>query len=234
MTTQTTTSRRDRQRSATEAEIKATARAQLAEVGAGGVSLRGIARDMGMTAPAIYRYFDSLEALMAAMCADYFDEVADAIDAALAEAGEDLTARLHAAVRAFRRWAVDHPAEFTMMFRKSPDQLHEVGAPKRFATLFFELFVSMWQQRPFDVPAADRLPRQACDQLNAFAAEHGVVVEEGALWVFARAWVRLYGVICMEVFGQLTFMFPDVQPYFEAELEALTRTVGIEYLPVTR
>lgn len=234
MSTQTA-SRRDRQRSATEAEIKAAARGQLADVGVDGVSLRGIAREMGMTAPAIYRYFDSLEGLMASMCADFFEEVADAIDAALAEAGPDLTVRLHAAVRTFRRWAVDHPAEFTMMFRKvtnPTNQLHHVEASQRFAGLFFELFVTMWHERPFEPPPAKDLPRAACDQLAAFADEHGVQVDEGALWVFARAWVRLYGVICMEVFGQLAFMFPDVQPYFEAELAALTRTIGIDYLPV--
>lgn len=227
-----TASRRDRQRSATEAEIKAAARGQLADVGTGGVSLRGIAREMGMTAPAIYRYFDSLDALMASMCADFFEEVADAIDAALAEAGPDLAVRLHAAIRAFRQWAVDHPAEFTMMFRKTTDEMHHVEASQRFAGLFFELFVTMWHERPFEPPPAKDLPREACAQLAAFAAEHGVQVDEGALWVFARAWVRLYGVICMEVFGQLEFMFPDVQPYFEAELAALARTVGIDYLPL--
>lgn len=230
MTTQTA-SRRDRQRSATEAEIKAAARSQLADLGADGVSLRGIAREMGMTAPAIYRYFDSLDGLMAALCADFFGEVADAIDTALAEAGSDLPARLHAAIRSFRQWAVDHPAEFTMMFRETTDQMHHMEASQRFAGLFFELFVTMWQEQPFEPPPAEDLPREACDQLAAFAAEHGVQVDEGALWVFARAWVRLYGVICMEVFGQLTFLFSDVQPYFEAELAALTRTVGIEYLP---
>ena len=227
-----TASRRDRQRSATEAEIKAAARGQLADVGVGAVSLRGIAREMGMTAPAIYRYFDSLDALMAAMCADYFGEVTDAIDCALTEAGPDLSVRLHAAIRAFRQWAVDNPAEFTMMFRKTTDEMHHVEASQRFAGLFFELFMTMWHQRPFEPPPAQDLPREVCDQLAVFAGDHGVQVDEGALWVFARAWVRLYGVICMEVFWQLDFMFPDVQPYFEAELAALTRTVGIEYLPV--
>lgn len=235
MTTQTTTteSRRDRQRAATEAEIRGVARRQLAAHGMEGVSLRGIAREMGMTAPALYRYFASLDDLVEALCADLFGDVSDAISAALDDAGEDLGARMHAAIRAFRRWAVDHPAEFSMMFSREHGELHgdKPDEPLRFAALFFELFLTMWRAQPFPVPPADELNPAACAQLADFAGAHGVDVEPGALWVFARSWVRLYGVICMEVLGQLGFMFSDVQPYFEAELAAVAREVGIAYVP---
>lgn len=233
MSTQTE-SRRDRQRAATEAEIRGVARRQLAEQGPGGISLRGIARDMGMTAPALYRYFESLDDLLEGLCADLFAEVADAIGAALDDAGEDLADRLHAAVRSFRRWAVEHPAEFGLMFGRSHHELHDSGKDAdtlRFAALFFELFLTMWHQQPFDVPSEAELPRAVCEQLVSFAGMHDVEVDPGALWVFARSWVRLYGVICMEVFGQIGFMFSDVEPYFEAELAAVASTVGVRYVP---
>lgn len=233
MSTQTE-SRRDRQRAATEAEIREVARRQLAAGGPAGISLRGIARDMGMTAPALYRYFESLDDLLEALCADLFGEVGDAISAALDAAGDDVAERLHAAVRTFRQWAVDHPAEFGMMFGRTHDELHEGEKDtdtRRFAALFFELFLTMWQQQPFPVPREEELPRAACDQLAIFAGLHDVDVDPGALWVFARSWVRLYGVICMEVFGQLGFMFTDVRPYFEAELAAVAQTVGVRYVP---
>lgn len=233
MSTQTE-SRRDRQRAATEAEIREVARRQLAEHGLAGVSLRGIGREMGMTAPGLYRYFASLDDLVAGLCADLFAEVSDVIAVALDAAGPDVDARMHAAIRAFRRWAVGHPAEFSLMFSRAHDDLHgvEKGAePMRFAALFFELFLTMWRTRPFPVPPEDELNRAACAQLIEFAEGHGVDVDPGALWVFARSWVRLYGVICMEVLGQLGFMFSDVEPYFEAELAAVARTVGIAYVP---
>jgi AcrR family transcriptional regulator len=231
--TATTESRRDRQRTATEAEIKAAARGQLVESGAQGVSLRGIAREMGMTAPALYRYYASLDDLLEAMCEDYFGEVTEEVAATSAAAGEDLGARLHLTVRAFRRWAVAHPAEFGLMFREreEPKDL-DAGCvhSRRFAEQFLGLFVQLWAERPFALPDEPVAPEAACAQLRDYAASHRIDLPLPVLWVFASSWVRLFGVICMEVFGQLTFMFRDVEPYFEAELRSVVRAMGLEYV----
>ena len=93
--------RRDRMRAATTAEIKGTARRILVEQGPDAVSLRAIAREMGMTAPALYRYFGSREQLIRHVIGDIFTEVADdigaAIQAAAATSGGDMTAKLTAA-----------------------------------------------------------------------------------------------------------------------------------------
>src|SRR5258708_39623608 len=67
---------RDRVRAATTQEIKQTARRLLVSQGSEAVSLRAIARDMGMTAPALYRYFDSHEELIKHVVADIFTELA--------------------------------------------------------------------------------------------------------------------------------------------------------------
>src|ERR1700720_1935995 len=95
-------SRRDRVRAETTAEIKQTARKILVEQGPEAVTLRAIAREMGMTAPALYRYFDSHEDLLTHVVADIFtelaDEVHDAIEAAAAGGG-DMTQKLVAACR---------------------------------------------------------------------------------------------------------------------------------------
>ncbi|NMR18987.1 TetR/AcrR family transcriptional regulator [Cellulomonas fimi] len=229
----TTESRRDRQRTATEAEIKAAARAQLVETGAQGVSLRGIARQMGMTAPALYRYYSGLDNLLEAMCEDCFAEVTHEVATQSAASGDDLGARLHLAVRAFRRWAVAHPAEFGLMFRdrEEPKGLESCCEhSRRFAEQFLGLFVRIWAEQPFELPDEPVAPEAACAQLREYAASHGVELPMAALWVFASSWVRLFGVICMEVFGQLAFMFRDVEPYFEAELRSVVRAMGIEYV----
>ena len=76
----TTLSRRDRVRAATVTEIKDTARRILVAEGPDGLSLRAIAREMGMTAPALYRYFPSREDLIGALIADLYDELTAAID----------------------------------------------------------------------------------------------------------------------------------------------------------
>ena len=244
--TTTTESRRDRQRAATEAEIKEVARRQLVGSGGSELSLRGIAREMGMTAPGLYRYFENLGALTQAMCHDLVHEVAAHIDAALADAGPDLATRVHVAIRAFRDWAVAHPAEFGLMFRSKgqgpvafPGQeiaewSDECGHSQSFARLFLDLFVDLWHEQPFVLPDDEHLPHDVVEQLSSLRALAKAEMPDGAVWVFAHAWVRLYSGIALEVLGQLEFMFADVEPYFEAELHAVAHTVGMEYVPRER
>src|SRR5258707_9935323 len=100
-------SRRDRVRAATTEEIKQTARRILVSEGPEAVSLRAIAREMGMTAPALYRYFGSHEELIKHVCADIFTELASdirtAINAADDATGGDMTAEGIAPRREVRR-----------------------------------------------------------------------------------------------------------------------------------
>src|ERR1700746_1340950 len=111
-------SRRDRLRAATIEEIIQTARQLLVNDGPEAVSLRAIAREMGMTAPGLYRYFGSYEDLHRHLCAGIFTELGADIRRAI-EAGaapsEDphakLTVKLAAACREFRRRALPHKAE---------------------------------------------------------------------------------------------------------------------------
>lgn len=240
--TTTTESRRDRQRAATEAEIKDVARRQLVASGGVELSLRGIAREMGMTAPGLYRYFENLGALTEAMCHDYLDEVNALIRGALDAAGDDVARRVHAAIRTFRDWAVAHPAEFGLLFRsKGPGPVAFPGQEQAdwgdcahseaFAGLFLGLFQELWAESPFAVPDADHEAAGVVEQLGKLRSQLTVEMPDGAVWAFAHAWVRLYSVIALEVLGQLAFMFTDVGPYFEAELHAVVHDLGLEYLP---
>ena len=80
-------SRRDRLRAATSEEIIATARRLLVASGPDAMSLRAIAREMGMTAPGLYRYYASHEELIRHLVAGIFTELAADIDAAISAAG---------------------------------------------------------------------------------------------------------------------------------------------------
>lgn len=238
-------SRREMQRMATELEIKAVARKQLSVDGVQHVTLRGIARDMGMTAPALYRYFPSLDDLVASMCEDFFEEVTEAISQAIAQASDSPGHAMHAAIRTFRDWAISHKGEFTLMFREGEVQLAagtgQCTGSQKFAAVFFDLYIRMWHAQSFAVPDLTEASAATCARMADFAAQFvppagasdgaGADLPPGALFVFARTWVRLYGVITMEVFGQLTFLFDDVTPYFESELEDAATAVGVPYLP---
>ena len=240
MTSQST--QREMQRMAIELEIKAAARAQLSTDGIHHVTLRGIARTMGMTAPALYRYFPSLDDLVASMSKDFFEELTEAITLAIEQAPDDPGHGMHAAVRTFREWAIEHPGEFTLMFGtgKPPAAAAAGGTTERIAAVFFTLLVRLWRERPFPVPEPGQTAADA--RLTSFAARclaspalqgdtPTADLPPGVLVVFARTWVRLYGVISMDVFGQLAFLVDDVTPYFESELEDAAKALGLPYLP---
>ncbi|THV43258.1 TetR/AcrR family transcriptional regulator [Glycomyces buryatensis] len=117
-------SRRERMRAETIGEIKASARRQLLEHGPSGVSLRAIAREVGVTPAALYRYFDNLEALLTDLCCDFYDELIEesrqAMDAAAQACSVEGSKSCHlermkAWIWSFRSWAVSNRREFELM-----------------------------------------------------------------------------------------------------------------------
>ena len=152
--------RRERLREQTRDEIKRAARAQLVANGPSGIQLRAVARDVGLTAPALYRYFPSLEELVEALTVDLFGELCDAMESAAAPT-TDPFARMLELSRGFRRWAMEHPHEFALLFASPPTALGQQPtnacqqASDRFGNLFAGAFIAMWDADPFPVPAAD-------------------------------------------------------------------------------
>ncbi|MDA8370353.1 MAG: TetR/AcrR family transcriptional regulator [Nocardiopsaceae bacterium] len=234
-------SRRERVREATLREIKAIARSHLAARGPAGVSLRAIAREMGMTAPGLYRYFGSLDELMRSLQADFFTELSGVVQAADSSLPpDDVDGRILASLRAFRAWALADRAEFALLFgppsphHGTPAEGEAAEAARRFAATFFALFDRLLREERFTVPPDTELSPALCHQLEAFAQHTGFRpdnVPKGALRILTSCWVRLYGMVCMEVFEHLAFATGDLEALFEAELrDALTR-LGVEYRP---
>jgi AcrR family transcriptional regulator len=226
-----TASRRERMRDATTAEIKATARDLLVREGPDALTLRAIAREMGMTAPALYRYFDSHEALVGALCQDVLDELTARLEAARAAvpAGQPIE-RLMAACREFRRWSLAHPREFQLTFASvaaGPPPGHgEPGVDISFGAVFLGIFVEIWEQAPFLVPPDEALPDVLKDELRTFATRTGADLPLGALTAYLGGWVRLYGSVTLEVFGHLGFAVTDAGALFEAMLAEMRRQLS--------
>jgi AcrR family transcriptional regulator len=245
-----TLSRRDRVRAATVQEIKRTARRVLVDSGADGLSLRAIARDMGMTAPALYRYFPSREELLEGLVADLYTELGDAMEAARdALPEEDVPGRLMAISRTFRQWSLDHPREFALLFgspiegfarpHKGEDDVAEgpaEDAGRRFGAIFGALVAQLYLTRPFPIPADDEIDDDLRPQLRDWCETFPVPLPLGVMQVFLSCWIRLYGAVSMEVFGHLKFAVRDAEPMFEAELHDIGGVLGIarEYRPPRR
>ncbi len=223
--------RRERMRSATLGEIKQVARRLVVEQGPAGISLRAIARDLGMSAGALYRYFPNLDALVVAVCGDIYDELHDAVAAAAAD-GDNPVTQLFAMARGFRRWSIAHPQEFALLFGTpvpgidAMDELCDPDHPAaRVGALFLEPFAQVWDQLAARLPAVDET--RLADYVAPMAAVHGNVLPVAGRYAFLGAWTRLYGLVAMEVFGHLRWAITDVEPLFEAELAAFVRQLAV-------
>lgn len=235
-------------------EITATARRLLVEQGPEAMSLRAIAREMGMTAPGLYRYYGSREDLFRHVIATIFRELSGDVRRAIDEVALDgagaavargnaspeqvrrhLAEKMVAACREFRRWALSHKDEFALLFGVPLPGLDDGGldvaeeCALEFVGTFYALFIDLWHAARFPVPSAAEIDEGLRAQLSRFGASLRTDAPDGALLVFLRCWVLLYGAVSMEVFGHLGFALDDPATMFEYTLSDLARLVGLEY-----
>jgi AcrR family transcriptional regulator len=236
--------RRDRLRAATTEEIIQTARRLLVATGPEAVTLRGIAKEMGMTAPGLYRYFDNRDELVRHICASIFTElgadIRQAIEAAVPPPDDDsvttkLTVKMIAACREFRRWALNHKEEFSLLFGVPlpglDDGRYDIAdeCALAFAGTFYALFLELWDHLPFPVPAAEEIDPELAGQLIRYREAMGIGIPVGAVLTFLRCWTELYGAVALEVFGHIRFALDDPAPMFEYTLSDLASRVGLRY-----
>src|SRR5580698_7394444 len=106
---------RQRVRAAMSADIVAEARRQLALEGAAALSLRAVARQLGMASSAMYRYFPSRDELLTALIVEGYEALGEVAEQA-ATAGGGPARRFRTVCRAIRRWALDHPHEYALLY----------------------------------------------------------------------------------------------------------------------
>ncbi len=211
-------SRRDRNRRATVAEIKALARQQLADQGPGALSLRAIARQMGTASSALYRYFASYDELISALFVDAYTALADQASAARDTQPPDDPARQWWAIcNAFRRWALDNPADFALIFGspvpdyQAPEPVTGPAAghadPDR-TQVPQDFEVSEFLRNLLADAAPDYPPRLAGIALGAYASVLGYLVAE--------------------VFGSLARLVADSDQLYRAHLRTVMLGMGFQ------
>ncbi|WP_232680067.1 TetR/AcrR family transcriptional regulator [Nocardioides sp. R-C-SC26] len=228
-------SRRERQREATFTEIVAASRALLAQDSE--LSLRAVAQQMGMTAPALYRYVANYQELVD-LVAFEIDKTATALFAAAADAypAEDPAARLVAAITEFRMWAHTHRREFVLTFANpvadSSCVRRELITSATSGHLMTDLMFEVWADRQFDVPALADLPETVQEAIRTplMPAKIDRIPEEsrGLAWAYIQGWTALYGVVALEVMGH---MDPRLIESGEMFIDVVTRfapSMGLE------
>ncbi|MFZ9482905.1 MAG: TetR/AcrR family transcriptional regulator [Ilumatobacteraceae bacterium] len=220
---------RERARTELTAQIKRTARRHLAREGAAGLSLRAVARDLGMVSSAVYRYFPSRDDLLTALIIDAYEAFGAAAERAEAAiARDDLLGRWRAAGAAAYSWSGKHAAEYALIFGspvpgyRAPDDT--IGPAGRFTGVLLGILSDADQAglRPHDIPPLGAATRADIEQLRA-----RIDVDIDADWLAAglRAWTSLIGLISFIRFGHLHNVVLDEDAYFADTLDRLGRSV---------
>ncbi|MFF0431703.1 TetR/AcrR family transcriptional regulator [Streptomyces sp. NPDC004327] len=208
------------------------ARRLLVEEGPAAVTVRAVAREMGLTAPGLYRYYAGHRELVQALVSHLYDELAAVLEAARGRrpAGEP-GGRLREVCRELRSWALTHPQEFTLLFAKPvadagtapADAAHDSGW--RFGGVVLGSMVELWRCGAVRAPAD--LDPEWIVQLEE-VREHlaGEPVPLEVIYVFVACWARLYGAVAMEVFGHLDFALTDPGPLFEHTVRDVLAMLG--------
>ena len=228
-------SRRERVRAATIEEIKATAMRMLREHGAD-LRFADIAREMGMTAPALYRYYADRDELLSALMADGFAEMSAQLTAALdAAEPDDLAGRIRAAAISYRDFANADPARFSLLFGlPNPgfgQHSQHTSGPAAGATMaaLEQSLRGMIDQGQLAHPLVRHVgPRWATEADTAQAAG-GARIPADAYQALLHFLAAVHGFACLETFDHLNWISDQARDeLFDAQIELLVLAMGAE------
>jgi len=220
-------SRRDRYRTATREEAKGIALRQLAEGGIAALSLNAIGKEMGITGPALYRYFTSRDALLTDLIIDAYGDFATAVET-VAQQSNDVAPdeRLRALAAAFRAWALAQPHRYLLLYGTPvPGYVAPAGTVPLARRILTPLLAAL--AVPSSHAAATDPPLSMLDaQFTAWARDTdqqapGPLLRRGVVW-----WSRLHGVLSLEIEGHFVGMGFDPALLYDAEVAALLASGG--------
>ena len=213
---------RERYRAQVRAEVKETALHQLAESGPAGLSIAAIGKQLGVSGPALYRYFASRDELLTELVIDAYDDLADALRAATGDAAsQQPRARLEALARGYRSWALAQPHRYRLLFGP-PLPGYDAHAHRLVAAseASMDLLLGVLRRLRNRAPAPPAEPLTS--QLAAWAQTHAFDIDPAVALRAILIWSRLHGLVSLEIAGNFTSMGIDSGQLFEAQLPALT------------
>jgi AcrR family transcriptional regulator len=224
---------RERVRAEITREITDIARAQLAADGAAALSLRAVARDLGMVSSAVYRYFGSRDELLTALIIDGYDALGAAVEQADASCPrDDYGARWRSATNAARDWAVAHPHEYALLYG-SPVPGYQAPADTiapaaRSAAVFGRLVSEAHAAGALGpVPPRAPVPPVLSDDLQRLRDAVMPGVPEDVAAAALTSWAGVFGLISFELFGQFSNVITDLPAYFTYAVTMLAALFGL-------
>lgn len=220
--------RREKFRQITIDEIKSIARLQMAEGGTASLSLNAIARQMGMSGPALYRYFENRDALLTALIVDAYHDLAAALEETAARFA-DQTSRecLKQVLLTYRRWALDHPVDFQLIFGnpipgyQAEEALTAPSAGKVFAPILGILERAYrLEKRAYPAFLAE-IPAQLQAGLAVSLRENQPDLPREIVYIGIVGWYHIHGMIMLEIFHHIQPLVNDPALFYQYEIERL-------------
>lgn len=220
---------RERARAELTSEITDAARRQLAEVGAAALSLRAVARELGMASSAVYRYFASRDELLTRLIIDGYDALG-----AATEDADDATAapaeRWLAVCRAVRGWARANPHEYALLYGSPvPGYVaprDTVPAAARVGMVLGRILGDAARAGVLPQGDGERDPSLVSDETLAVLGGDHPALDETVRVRALLAWSSLYGTISFELFGHFVGSVEDGDRYFDRAMGDLAELIG--------
>ncbi|KZB85290.1 TetR family transcriptional regulator [Amycolatopsis regifaucium] len=219
---------RERARAELTREIKDEARRQLAEVGALGLSLRAVARELGMVSSALYRYFSSREQLLTALIIDAYNAVGETAEAA-DNPGKSPLERWESIWRAVRAWAKAHPHEYALIYgspipgyQAPQDTIAPAGR------VAFALVAVLRDANLRVETEVGEMPGELLRQLDAVTGILRVNLAPETASRLIMAWTQLFGMLNFELFGQYVGSVDPSDAFFAHGTRQMAEFVGIK------
>lgn len=225
---------RERARAEITAEILAAARRQLATNGAPGLSLRAVAREIGMVSSAVYRYVASRDELLTLLIIESYDALGTAVEQAAApRRGRRPAQRFLAAARAVRSWAIDHPHEYALLYGSPVPGYHApaetIGPASRPTLALVGIVVDAQRDGQLDASKAlvSDVPAALRVDLDAVRAAIGADLDDRVAVSMLAAWTQLFGLVSFELFGQTRNVIAHHASLFDTAVLAMARGIGL-------
>ena len=227
--------RRERARAATIEEIKATALDLMREQHTTDVRFTDIARVMGMTPPALYRYFADRDELLTALITDAYDDLGDRIAASRDEAPEtDIGGRWLAAAEAYRSWARQQPEQFSLILGmpvpgySAQEEGPTTEAAKRAMNQLSALFVDAAVRGQLHRPLIRHVDPSMLTCADDKHPELNGVLSPESFQAMLQAWACLHGFASLEAYGHLDWLTPEARDaLFLSQVELIAKTSGL-------
>jgi AcrR family transcriptional regulator len=225
--------KRQESRERIEREIIAIGRRHLVTEGAAGLSVRAIARELGMVSSAVYRYVASRDDLLTLLLIDAYTELADAVDRANQSTSGNWAEQALASARAARQWAVDQPACWALLYGSPVPGYHApaertVGPGTRVVGALFAAVASGIAAGEIAVPNI-QAPQPMSADFDAVRAEFAFTGDDATVLKCFLLWAALVGAISLEVFGQYgADTLTDPALVFDRQIELLLTTFAAQ------